>query len=101
MIKITLNDNTELLDLKLNGNNYISTNLIDSSVFENNLSVVKISEGDNETVYYDMKLVQNIVNEGKSWFILAEKNEEDKLKEKLEQSRADVDYLSIMTGVEL
>jgi len=101
MYKITLHDGTVLDNLFLNGNNFISVTPIDSEIFKNNLKTVLISDDDVETVYNDMKLVQNIEYNGEYWFILAEKTPEDKSAELINQMKADTDYLAIMTGVVL
>lgn len=84
-MKIKLNDGQVIENLKLNGNNYISKKLIDSSIFENNLEVVEIIDEETTQVYHNMKLVQNIVYNNESWFILVEKSENDILKERLAQ----------------
>ena len=82
MHKITLADETQIENLELNGNNFISDEIIEDSIFKNNLDIVKIFDGENETVYEDMKLVQNIVVNNQSWFILAEKSLEEKRRER-------------------
>ena len=56
--KITLGDGTEISNLKLNGNNFISTEKIDESVFVDNCSPVTISDGVSDTVHPNMELVQ-------------------------------------------
>ena len=43
--KITLGDGTEISNLKLNGNNFISTEKIEESAFADNCSPVTISDG--------------------------------------------------------
>lgn len=83
MYVITLNDGTKLENLELNGNNYISETIIEDSVFENNLDVVTIDDGEVTETFYDMKLMSNRVNEGHSWFILAEKTEREKKEEEM------------------
>ena len=67
---ITLADGTILSDLKLNGNNYISTKEIKEEVFEDNLYSVTIYDGEKEEVHANMELVQLIEYEGAYWFIL-------------------------------
>ena len=42
--KIILGDGTEISNLKLNGNNFISTEKIEESVFADNCSPVTISD---------------------------------------------------------
>lgn len=81
MYTITLADNTKLENLVLNGNNYISETVIEDSVFDNNLSTVKISDGTTTETFTDMRLMSNRVEGGKSWFILGEKTEQQKKEE--------------------
>ena len=83
MYKIKLADGTELDNLELNGNNYISQDIIEDSVFDNNLDVVEISDGETTQIYTDMKLMSNRVDNGRSWFILGEKSKQEKLMEQL------------------
>ena len=81
MYTITLADNTKLENLVLNGNNYISETVIEDSVFDNNLSTVKISDGTTTETFTDMRLMSNRVEGGKSWFVLGEKTEQQKKEE--------------------
>lgn len=90
MYKIILSDKTVLDKLTLNGNNYVSDVLIKDEVFDGNLEVVEIYEGKSKQVYNNMKLVANQIYEGKSYFILAEKTEQEKEKEKLEKQLDDL-----------
>ena len=83
MIKIILNNGNEINNLTLNGNNYISDNTLSNDIFTDGLSIVTVVDSDISTEYKNMKLIQNIVLDGKSWFILAEKTEEEMLKERL------------------
>ncbi len=83
MYKITLHDGTVLENLELNGNNFISENVIDDSVFDGNLDTVTITDGKTAETYTDMKLLSNRVDGGKSWFVLGEKTEQEKTMERL------------------
>ncbi len=100
MYKIKLSNGTELINLELNGNNYISADIIDSQVFENNLSMVTINDGKTDTIHSDMKLVQNIVVDGESWFILAEKTLEELRNESVGKDMSDMaDIIVSLMGV--
>ena len=90
MYKITLSDGTQLENLTLNGNNYIAQGEIADSVFEDKLGTVKIFDGENEEVYTDMVLLSNIVRDGKSWFVLGQKSEEEKQFEAINTSFTDL-----------
>jgi hypothetical protein len=85
MHRVTLQDGTVLDGLTLNGNNYISDTIIDSDVFADNLATVEISDGKKSQVYEDMKLIANQISDGKSWFILAEKTETDKYRDRVDR----------------
>lgn len=100
MYKIVLADGTELTNLGLNGNNFISDTIINDSVFENNLNAVTIIDEDGSTEYNNnMKLVQNKVYGDQSWFILAGKTQEEIEQEKLYQLLADLTEVVLLGGV--
>ena len=98
MIKIILNNGNEINNLTLNGNNYISDNTLLNDIFADGLSIVTVVDGDISTEYKNMKLIQNIVLDGKSWFILAEKTEEEILKERLKSTE---DALMILMDLQM
>ena len=98
-ITITLADKTVLGPLGLNGNNYISEDVIEDSVFEDNLSKVEIydSATDQRTVLKDAILVQNIEQDGGSWFILREKTHQEQLEDDIEpQAQAIMELAEII-----
>ena len=49
--KITLSDETVLDNLRLNGNNFISSSEINESVFDGNCSIVTINDGEKDEVH--------------------------------------------------
>jgi len=91
---ITLDDGTEIKNLALNGNNFISNGVLTKEMFENNLNTVKISDGTNSIVYHNMELVQIWNNGSEYWFILREMTEDELEKLNLQ---ANVDYLNMIT----
>lgn len=97
--KITLGDGTEISNLKLNGNNFISTETIEESVFADNCSPVTISDGATETIHPNMELVQ-IVEQipGEYWFVLRDISEEEFARTKMQ---SDIAYIAMMSNVEL
>ena len=97
-MKIILNNGNEINNLTLNGNNYISKNVLSDDIFTDGLSIVTVVDGDISTEYKNMKLVQNIVLDGKSWFILAEKTQEEILKERLKSTE---DVLMILMDLQM
>lgn len=81
---IILGDQTEITNLELNGNNFISEQAIPDETFsESNLAHVVIRSESGFQEFYDMYLVANRVIDGKSWFIIAEKTEEMKRAERI------------------
>lgn len=97
--KIILGDGTEISNLKLNGNNFISTEKIEESVFADNRSPVTISDGTTGTVHPNMELVQ-IVEQvpGEYWFVLRDISEEEFARTKMQ---SDIAYIAMMSNVEL
>lgn len=83
MYTITLSNGNTLKNLELNGNNFISAEIIEDSVFEGGLDTVIIAEGKNKETHTDMVLVSNRVFDDKSWFILSEKTQEQKERERI------------------
>lgn len=99
MYNIRLADNTELKNLKLNGNNFISDTIIEDDIFKDNLDTVIITDENGSTEYHDMKLIQNKVYNNQSWFILAEKTKEEKEKERVLELIADLTEIVLMEGM--
>lgn len=102
MYTITLNDGTKLENLELNGNNYIAEGVIEDSVFEGNLDTVVISDGEVTETYTDMMLMSNIVREGKSWFVLGEKTQQQKKDEARDKQMKELEAAMtvLLTGKE-
>lgn len=94
-ITIALSNGTELTGLELNGNNYISPEKLTEDTFADGLSPVVINGEEHE----QMALVQCIQHaDGRTWFILRDVTAEEVAQAKL---RADIDFLALMTDVEL
>lgn len=103
MYKITLADGTVLKNLELNGNNYIAEGVIDDAVFKGNLSTVTITDGKTTETYEDMVLVINRVDGGRSWFVLREKSEQEKMEEARDNTIAELRQAMavLLTGKEV
>ena len=83
--KLILADGTEIENLGLNGNNYISKTEITESVFEDNLSTVTIEHpGDEPMILTDAVLDQLVLYEDGWYFVLSEKTEAQKLNDQLQ-----------------
>ncbi len=95
---LTLSDGTVLENIRCNGNNFISAVPLSEGDFSNRLARVTIRCGDYEETLENAALVRLFECEGAWWFILRERSEQE-----LRQLRmsADLDYLAMMTGVEL
>jgi len=101
MHSIKLEDGTMLENLELNGNNYIANIAIEDSVFEGNLGVIEISDGETTETYQDMKLMSNIVRDGRSWIVLGQKSQDEIEKETLNNKIAELQQIiDTMLGVE-
>lgn len=101
MYKIELADGTILDNLALNGNNYISNEIIPDSVFLENLSIVKIINNGETVEHTNMKLIQNMVVDNKSWFIIEPKSDDELEKEMLIHQLAIMsDTIDILFGGE-
>ncbi len=97
--KIILADGTTIENLRLNGNNFITRTMIDPAIFSGNCSPLVISDGTSEEVHSDMELVQVTESDsGDYWFVLRDISEEELSKIKMQ---SDIEYVAMMTGVEL
>lgn len=97
-IKVILADGTELTDLKMNGNNFVSPMKIDEKIFDGNLSAVTVIEGEEETTYNNMSLIHCTKYDSEYWFALRELTETELVAIK---NRSDIDYIALMCDVEL
>ncbi len=92
-VTIELFDGTKLEDLEVNGNNYIAKKEINSNVFApENLVTVKI----NGEEHQNMVLVQNMIVDGVSWFILRERTDAEV---QAMEMNAKIDLLMSLQGV--
>ena len=96
--KITLTDGTVLDNLKLNGNNFISDTPIDEEMFTDNCASVTISDGSTEELHENMVLVQIMKINEEYHFILRDLSTDEIERIK---TRADIEYIAMMTEVEL
>ncbi len=94
-VEIELADGTKLENLRTNGNNFVSDTPIEDSVFEGNLSTVKITTPEEVAEYQELKLVQNRQFGSAYMFVLAEKTPAEKEKEELMQLLADIAELTL------
>lgn len=96
---ITLADGTVFDNLSINGNNYIYPGSLDTSVFEDNLSPVTISDGETEEVHEHMEYVKPYYDDpGNTWFVLVDVPKSDV---RYRELYAKLDYVAMMTDVEV
>lgn len=95
---VTLADGTTIENLRLNGNNFVSDDPIDKSIFDGNCHSVKVSDGETETVHENMECVQVTQMGIEYWFVLRELSESE-LKEA--KTQASIEYIAMMCDVEL
>lgn len=72
MYTVTINDSVSFNDLRLNGNNFVSSVEIDASAFPKAPFTAKISDGETETTVENAELVQVRQYGDEWWFILRE-----------------------------
>lgn len=98
MYSVKLADGTEIKNLELNGNNFISDTIIDEAIFENNLDKVTIlEEGGTVEELKNARVIFAKVLEKQS-FILFEKTKEEIEKETLYQLLADLTETVLLGG---
>jgi hypothetical protein len=101
MYTVTLSDGTKIENLSMNGNNFVSNDRITEAMFENKLSRVTVNDGENETTYEKMVLVQVTQMGDEYWFILRERTTEEIAEQEITDMQlalADV-YEMLMGGV--
>ncbi len=95
---ITLADGTEIKNLRINGNNFISRDSIDALIFEGNCSPIIISDGENEEIHENMELVQITPVGEDYWFVLRDLSAAELEKIKIQ---SDIEYVAMMAGIEI
>ena len=99
MYTILLSNNQTLENIKLNGNNFISESPVDSAIFEGGLSEVTVTNGNESCTYTDMVLLSNREEDGKGWFVLGAKSEQEKKQEAMLARMQELEEaLRILTG---
>ena len=96
--KVTLADGTKLTGLTMNGNNFVSKKSIDRNIFDNNLSPVVITDGDNEETHASMSLIHVTKMGDETWFALRDLTADELAAIK---TRSDIDYIAMMCDVDL
>ena len=79
---ITLADGRKLTGLGKNGDNFVSSEKVDETIFKDNLSVMTVSDGKTETVYHNAELIQQQEWFDGSWYLAFRELTESEQKEK-------------------
>ena len=80
MYTITLANGKKLTGLDMNGTNYVSKEKVDETILKDNLSTMKVSDGETETTYTDMVFIQQMEwADGTFYLAFREKTKEEKL----------------------
>ena len=79
---ITLADGRKLTGLGKNGNNFVSAKKVDETIFKDNLSVMTVSDGETETVYHNVELIQQQEWADGSWYLAFREITESEKREK-------------------
>lgn len=96
---VTLSDGTVLSNLKLNGNNFISTEPISAYIFEDNCEGVAISDGEYDETHSHMTPIYGVQQHGNEyWFALRDLTRDELERMKIQ---ADIEYIAMMTDIEL
>lgn len=101
---IKLSNGRELNDVHLNGNNFFTIYKIDKEMFAGGLRLVTVSDGTREETYENMQLLQITYYDDSyglepGWYFVLEEISPEKLK--YAKIQADIEYLSMMTDVEI
>lgn len=96
--KITLGNGHVIDQLKLNGNNFISSTEIEESVFDGNLLSVTINDGEKDEIHTNMELVQISKVGSEYWFVLRDIPETELAFIKMP---SDIEYVAMMSEIEL
>lgn len=77
---ITLADGRKLTGLDKNGDNFVSKTKVDESIFEGNLSTMKVSDGETEEVFKDMVFIQQMEwADGTFYLAFREQTQQEKI----------------------
>ncbi|MBE6724985.1 MAG: hypothetical protein E7576_07295 [Ruminococcaceae bacterium] len=95
---LTLADGTVIENVARNGDNYIVTGAVDTSVFEDNCVPLTISDGENEEIHENAVFVQAQAHGNETWLVFRDLGAAELREMRL---RADVDYVAMMADIEL
>ena len=79
---ITLADGRKLTGLSKNGDNFVSAEQVDESIFEDNLSTMTVSDGETKVQYHDVEFIQQQEWVDGSWYLAFREITESEKREK-------------------
>ena len=79
---ITLADGRKLTGLSKNGDNFVSAEQVDESIFGDNLSTMTVSDGETEVQYRDVEFIQQQEWVDGSWYLAFREITESEKREK-------------------
>ena len=98
MYTITLADGQQIKNLSKNGDNFVAKKQVDESIFEGNLSTVIVNDGETETEYHNVVLVQQ-VQYSDGWYLNFRELSTQELRDIELDSK--IEYLAMVTDVDL
>lgn len=77
---ITLADGRKLTGLSKNGDNFVSSEKVDETIFKDNLSTMKVSDGETEETFENMVFIQQMEwADGTFYFAFREQTPQEKM----------------------
>ena len=97
---IKLSDGTELKDLTMNGNNYVSGNMVDESVFADNCTPMIITgdDGSEEILEHGVFEQQMEWPDG-TWYLTFREKTPDEIRADRMQSQ--IDYIAMISDIDV
>lgn len=98
MYTITLSNGEKITNLEKNGTNFVSKTKIDEKIFYGNLSKMIVNDGEKDTEYKNVELIQQ-VQYGEDWYLAFRELTLQELKEI--ELNAKIEYLAMMANIDM
>lgn len=95
---IKLADGKVLTGFTKNGDNFVSKEQVDESIFEDNLAVMTVSDGETETTYHNVELIQQ-VEYADGWYLAFRELTAQELRDI--EINAKIEYIAMMADVDI
>lgn len=96
--KLVLSNGLEIDNLRMNGSNFVSNTAVTADIFDSGLSPVMIYRDGIAELHPNMDLVQITRVGNEYWFVLRDISQKELDDIRI---RADVDFIAMMTDIEL